>query len=89
MKKIVYSMIMLLSFVLLSVAFVTVTKTRQKNSDLFILNVEALSRIESSGQYIDCYKNIESDPSDYVTYCGTCSDIPGRWKGGMSFCEKK
>lgn len=50
---------------------------------------DILSRIESSGQYIDCYKNIESDPSDYVTYCGTCSDIPGRWKGGMSFCEKK
>lgn len=52
---------------------------------LFAANIEALVRSED-GQYVDCYERIVSDPSETVFYCGTCSEIPGRWKSGMSFC---
>ena len=54
---------------------------------LFVNNVEALTQDESSG-YVRCYDYITSDASDTVMYCGTCSVIPGRWRGGMSYCNK-
>lgn len=58
------------------------------SDSLFECNVEALSRTEP-GIYIHCYKTIVSDPTDQVTYCGTCSTIPGRWKSGMDFCTNQ
>lgn len=57
-------------------------------NDTFLLeeNVEALAQTEH-GEYIRCYDTITSDPTDNVRYCGTCQDIPGRWKSGMNFCR--
>lgn len=68
-------------------ASVYVNNGRNSMDDLFNANVEALAQNES-GKYIDCYERIVSDPTDEVMYCGTCSEIPGRWKSGMSFCLK-
>jgi len=51
-------------------------------------NVEALSQQEH-GIYVHCYDYIKADPTDNVMYCGTCSMIPGTWRGGMNFCTNQ
>lgn len=57
----------------------------QKESLLFIANIEILAQVEH-GKYIKCYNRIKSDPTDTVRYCGNCDEIPGTWKSSMDFC---
>lgn len=84
-KSRIYSIIALL--LLLIVAGGLMYKSVTCRIDpLLVANIEALVRSEGDGQYVDCYERIVSDPSETVFYCGTCSEIPGRWKSGMSFC---
>lgn len=56
-------------------------------TQLFSQNVEALSDVEQ-GQYIRCFRLIKYDPGDTVFYCGTCSELPGRFRGGMDYCKQ-
>jgi len=53
---------------------------------IFTANVEALSEAEH-GEYEKCWKSIRDDISDVVLYCGTCTELPGTYRGGMSFCK--
>lgn len=73
--------------ILTNAAVFTYKSINYKISPLLFENIEALAQNES-GKYIDCYERIVSDPTDDVMYCGTCSEIPGRGKSGMSFCLK-
>lgn len=57
----------------------------QKYNQYLVANIDALAQVEH-GKYIKCYATITSDPTDTVVYCGVCSEIPGRWMSGMSFC---
>lgn len=82
------SFCIILSLVILTNAVVFTYKSiNNRISPLLFENIEALAQNES-GKYIDCYERIVSDPTDEVMYCGTCSEIPGRPKSGMSFCLK-
>lgn len=53
---------------------------------IFTANVEALSEAEH-GEYVKCWKSIRDDISDVVLYCGTCTELPGTYRGGMNFCK--
>jgi adenylosuccinate lyase len=53
---------------------------------IFTANVEALSDAEH-GEYVKCWKSIRDDISDVVLYCGTCTELPGTYRGGMNFCK--
>lgn len=53
---------------------------------IFTANVEALSDAEH-GEYVKCWKSIRDDISDVVLYCGTCTELPGTYRGGMNFCN--
>lgn len=53
---------------------------------IFTANVEALSDAEH-GEYVKCWKSISDDISDVVLYCGTCTELPGTYRGGMNFCK--
>ena len=66
-------------------AFLSIYVSICRTDSLFISNVNALSRVE--GTYTQCYNRIHSDPTDTVIYCGTCSEIPGRWQSGSDFCN--
>ncbi len=86
MKKIVF---LALTIVLtISAAIAAYVFSRNPSSDLFEANVEALADTEY-GEYVRCYETIKSDPTEYVFYCGTCSDVPGRWRGGMAHCKER
>lgn len=53
---------------------------------IFTANVEALSDAEH-GEYVKCWESIRDDISDVVLYCGTCTELPGTYRGGMNFCK--
>lgn len=53
---------------------------------IFTANVEALSEAEH-GEYVKCWESIRDDISDVVLYCGTCTELPGTYRGGMNFCK--
>lgn len=53
---------------------------------LYEANIESLCEVEH-GSYVRCYKSIISDPADTELYCSTCTEIPGRIHGGMSYCK--
>lgn len=80
----------IIAIIITVVGSITVFIGYSKSSSLSLLyaNVKALEEVEH-GIYERCYKMISSDPSDVVKYCGTCSEIPGRWRGGMSFCANQ
>ena len=50
--------------------------SESRSDDMFSANVEALARDESRG--VKCFYQLTADPNDQVTYCGTCSELPGR-----------
>lgn len=56
--------------------FRNVNRTNDSMDDLFRANVEALARNEAG--FIECFKNMKSDPCEEAIYCGTCSKMPGR-----------
>ena len=65
------------------------SKFSNELSDGFLsANVEALADVEH-GKYVRCLEIINSDPADTVLYCGTCTEIPGRFVGAMSNCKNK
>ena len=83
MKKCGLQMIV---FILMSVITIYIVSNFSQNDKGYLYaNIEALAQVEH-GKYIKCYETITSDPSDTVVYCGVCSEIPGRWVSGMSFC---
>ena len=52
----------------------------------FEMNIEALTAVEL-GEYKRCWNKITTDPTDHVFYCGSCSEIPGRYVNSMSYCK--
>ena len=81
MKKI---LLIIAAFVIFLVTVLIYDKT--SFDVIFTANVEALSQAEH-GEYIKCWKNIRDDISDVVLYCGTCTELPGTYRGGMSYCK--
>lgn len=65
--------------------FVYVKNENNSMNELFNANVEALANNEGGGK--KCYRELISDLSEQVVYCGTCEDVPGRGRD-KSVCYK-
>lgn len=57
------------------------------NNSIIADNIEVLTQIEH-GEYVRCWDVIQNDPTDNVFYCGSCSEIPGRFVKAMNHCKK-
>lgn len=65
------------TFALAAYAGYRTNKAKAELSEVFVTleNVEALTRGESSGQYVNCYSSIHYKAGSKVVYCYSCSSM--------------